>query len=136
MSIKSGGIWFFPSADYRVWAANRLVGYDLYASFGCEIDYDPGEALLTYRAMLAEDIPEALRVLKQGGNIVSHDFGAVPQTLTPLEHRLVKLFKSRVNRLKPGGKSYDEHALCREFEAAQLTPTRLELRDEILQLAA
>jgi hypothetical protein len=38
--------------------------------------------------------------------------------------------------LKPGGKSYDEHALCREFEAAQLTPARLEQRNEILQLAA
>ena len=124
-------LYFLSSADYRVWASNRLVGYDLYAPFGREIDYDPGEVLLTYRAMLAEDIPEALRVLEQGGNIVSHDFGAIPQTLTPLEHRLVKLFKSRINRLEPGGKSYDEHALCRDLEAA-----RLELRDEILQLAA
>jgi hypothetical protein len=118
---KSGRLYFLLSADYRVWAANRLVGYDLYAPLGLEIDYDPGEAL---------------RVLERGGNIVSHDFGAVPQTLTSLEHRLVKLFKSRINRSKPGGKSYNEHALCREFEAAQLTPARLEQRNEILQLAA
>jgi hypothetical protein len=113
-----------------------VVGYNLLAPFGREVDYDPGEIFWTYRAMLAEDIPAALRVLEMGGCIAAYDFGAVPQLL-PCEHTLVNLLRSRIDHLKvPGGKSYYDQVLERELEAMLLAPERDEQRDEILLLAA
>jgi hypothetical protein len=129
---------FMLGAEYRVWSGNRLVGYNLYAPLGHEVDYDAGEILWCYRAMLAEDIPRALQVIANGGSVQLHDFGFMPEVLVPDKIKLIDLFLGRLDRFakSSGRNSYFEQVRDRELEASLLTPEREELHTSIIQLAA
>ena len=132
---RDGSFYFKLSRATQLWRDNPQVGFDLFAHLGRHADYEPGESLWILRTMVAQDLPEALRVIEHGGSVSSHDFGPAPSLISQDERKLVRLFIDRIDKTMPGGKNYAQHLLDRDLETALIMSARYDLSESLLQAA-